>query len=317
MKGVITFGRMNPITQGHEKLINHVTDLARTLSASHRVVLSASQDKKKNPLDVTTKLKYAKHVFPNVNIIGASKDKPTILHHLSDMHSDGITDAHVVVGGDRKQEMSDLINKYNGTEGRHGLYNFNNITVHSAGDRDPDADDVSGMSASKLRSYVSAGDKEGFFSGLSTRMSPEYKENLYKDLRSSMKLDESVADKTAPELVILAMNGHEGAKAELKKRGITINNEVYHHYDVYKSGIKNKVSSHKGYIIHHGNDKPVVIKTMNGNKVSLRDKPIDSVHDAIRFIDDHLEKRLNPRKNYMRSIREATDFVLGLIHERR
>ena len=87
--GVLAFGRMNPPTVGHEKLVDKVHEIAKKHDAIHAVVLSHSQDAKKNPLTVEQKVKHAKKAFPNTNIVGASKEKPTIMHHASAMYEIG------------------------------------------------------------------------------------------------------------------------------------------------------------------------------------------------------------------------------------
>jgi hypothetical protein len=184
--GVLAFGRMNPPTAGHEKLVDKVHKVAKEHNASHQVVLSHSQDKKKNPLSAEDKVKHAKRAFPNTNVLAASKDKPTILHHASDMHKAGIKHLHVVAGSDRHEEMHNLLHKYNGQKAAHGNYNFKSITVHSSGARDPDAEGTTGISASKMRAHAESGNKSEFHKGAPSSMSTEHKDELYHDVRKSM-----------------------------------------------------------------------------------------------------------------------------------
>lgn len=184
--GVLAFGRMNPPTIGHAKLVEKVHQIANKHDAIHAVVLSHSQDAKKNPLDVETKVKHAKKAFPNTNIVGASKDKPTIMHHASAMYDAGARHLHVVAGSDREEEYKKLLNTYNGKEGKHGYYNFKTITIHSAGHRDPDAEGAEGMSASKMREHATNGNEEEFHKGLPDTMSKKDKSSLYHDLRKGM-----------------------------------------------------------------------------------------------------------------------------------
>lgn len=184
--GVMAFGRMNPPTIGHEKLVNKVKELAQKYDADHRVVLSHSQDAKKNPLDVATKVKHAQKAFPDTNIIGASKEQPTIMHHAAAMYASGTRHLHVVAGSDREEEYKKLLSTYNGKDGKHGYYNFKTITIHSAGHRDPDAEGAEGMSASKMREHAAAGNEKEFHSGLPDTMSKKDKSNLYHDLRKGM-----------------------------------------------------------------------------------------------------------------------------------
>ena len=184
--GVLAYGRMNPPTVGHQQVVDKVHEVAAKHSAEHRLVLSHSQDSKKNPLPIDKKVEHAKNAFPGTNIVAASKESPTIMHHAAEMHKSGVKHLHVVAGSDRIPEYKKLLNAYNGKEGKHGHYNFKSITLHSAGERDPDSEGVSGVSGTKMREFASSGDKKSFHSNLPTKMKPEHKEALYKDLRKSM-----------------------------------------------------------------------------------------------------------------------------------
>jgi len=185
---VMAFGRMNPPTAGHEKLVQHMHDTAKKYNADHTLVLSGSHDTKdgKNPLSPEQKLKHARNAFPGTNIVVADKDKPTLLHHASDMHKQGVTHLHFAGGSDRKP-MADLLQKYNGVKGAHGYYNFKKISFENAGERDEKAKGVAGVSGTKLRELAAAGKKQEFHSHLSSQMKPEHKDELYNDLRKAMK----------------------------------------------------------------------------------------------------------------------------------
>lgn len=187
--GVLAFGRMNPPTVGHEKVVDKVKQVAKKHNATHQIVLSHSQDAKKNPLSADQKVKHAKRAFPDTNIKAASKEHPTIMHHASEMHKQGVQHLHVVAGSDRKEEYKKLLSSYNGKEGKHGHYNFKSITVHSAGHRDPDAEGSTGMSASKMREHASSGKEKEFHKGLPSSMSKEHKSELYHDVRKGMGHD--------------------------------------------------------------------------------------------------------------------------------
>lgn len=178
---VLSYGRMNPPTEGHRKLVDKVKEEARKRNADHRIVLSHSQDQKKNPLGVDSKLKYAKEFFPNTNLVGASKELPTIMHHAKDLHKSGVKHLVVVAGEDRKEEYEKLLNRYNGKE-----YNFNKIEVVSAGKRDPNSEGTEGISASKMRDFVVKGDKESFYRGLPKGAKKESGENLYNEIHRTM-----------------------------------------------------------------------------------------------------------------------------------
>jgi nicotinamide mononucleotide adenylyltransferase len=87
---VLAFGRMNPITNGHEKLVNKVKDIAAKVGGSHHIVLSHSQDPKKNPLSAAQKVKHASHAFPGTNFTAASKKAPTFFDHAEKLHKQGV-----------------------------------------------------------------------------------------------------------------------------------------------------------------------------------------------------------------------------------
>ena len=163
-KGVVfTFGRFNPPTTGHEKLVKKLNSMKSygdvLLFSSH------SNDKVKNPLSHRDKIKYLKAFFgKQVNVIDA--DVRQIFQILVFLHNKKYTKIKMVVGSDRVREFDNIIKKYNSVKGRHGFYKFNEILVVSAGERDPDADDVSGMSASKMREFAEKGDFDSFKEGV-------------------------------------------------------------------------------------------------------------------------------------------------------
>lgn len=185
---VLAFGRMNPITNGHEALVNKIHDVAKQHNAGHTLVVSHSNDPKKNPLTSAQKVKHAKHAFPGTNVTASSKDKPTILHHASDLHAKGVQHLHVIAGSDRVPAMKELLHKYNGMPSKDGHpgYNFKSITVHSAGERDPDAEGTTGISASKMRAHAAAGDKKAFHAGAPSKMTAAHKDAMYHDVRKGM-----------------------------------------------------------------------------------------------------------------------------------
>lgn len=180
---VFAFGRMNPPTTGHQALVDKVKQTAAQHNADHEIVLSHTQDSNKNPLSAEDKLRHAQTMFPNTNISVASKQQPTLIQHLTRLHKAGYTHAVIVGGSDRIPEYRKLIEKYNG---HPDLFNFKKVSFVSAGERDPDAQDVSGMSASKMRSYAKQGNFDQFKQGV-----PKLGDSaqLYKDVRKGMELD--------------------------------------------------------------------------------------------------------------------------------
>lgn len=184
---VTTFMRANPPTSGHEKVVKKVMDLADKVGGSHSVILSHSHDQKKNPLSPSQKLKHARRAFPGANISVSSKESPTFLSHAAQLHAQGVKNLHVVVGQDRVNEFKTLLNKYNGVKGTHGGYNFDKIEVHSAGDRDPDAEGTEGVSGTRMREHAKNNDFESFRKGTSSSMKPEHAKEMFIDIQRGMK----------------------------------------------------------------------------------------------------------------------------------
>ena len=187
---VLAFGRMNPPTVGHAKLVDKVKDIADEVGGTHHVVISHSQDAKKNPLSAQDKVKHAKRFFPDTNISTSDKEHPNFLSQASKLHKAGVTHLHMVAGSDRTGEYHKILNQYNGVKGVHGHFNFKNIKVHSAGERDPDAEGVSGMSASKMRGHAEKGNIKEFKKGIPKHVSPEHAKELYSDVRKGMQIKE-------------------------------------------------------------------------------------------------------------------------------
>jgi hypothetical protein len=182
----ITFGRFNPPTIGHERLLDKVAKEAKTSGGEYRIYPSRSEDPKKNPLDAGTKIKYMRQAYPDhANAIVDSPDMRTIFDVLSALDADGYSSVNIVVGGDRVSEFNSLAQKYNGD-----LYTFDEIRVVSAGGRDPDAEGVEGMSASKLRKAAAEDDFESFSKGMSKGLGKEGTEKLYLTLRQAMQVEE-------------------------------------------------------------------------------------------------------------------------------
>ena len=185
---VFTFGRFNPPTTGHEKLIQKVASVAG--NNPFRIYPSYSQNQKKDPLPFPLKIAYMRKMYPKYarNII-ADKDAKTAINIATKLHDEGFKNVTMVVGSDRVNEFSSLLKKYNGVEGkRHGFYKFDNINVVSAGERDPDAEGVTGMSASKMRQAASDSDFDSFSKGLPSGFKDGKK--LYLDVRKHMGIRE-------------------------------------------------------------------------------------------------------------------------------
>ena len=185
---VFAFGRFNPPTTGHEKLINKVKQVAG--SNPYKIYPSFSQNPKKDPLPHSLKVAYMRKMFrSHAKNIVADKKAITAMHIVVKLYDDGYRNLVMVAGSDRVKEFQSLLTKYNGVSGkRHGYYKFDTLDVVSAGERDPDAEGVSGMSASKMRAAAYEGDLESFKTGLPTGFKEA--EKLYKDVRKYMGLRE-------------------------------------------------------------------------------------------------------------------------------
>lgn len=182
---VLTYGRFNPPTVGHAKLVDHVLKQ----KGDHHIFVSHSQDSKKNPLSASEKVHYLKTMYPNhaKSIHAASKESPTIFHAAAGMHKAGYHHLHVVVGSDRVKEFHEKLHKYNGKFDKNGNgFHFKSIKVSSAGDRDPDAEGVEGMSASKMREHALSGNKEGFKSGLHPTLH-KHADEMMKKIKDRIK----------------------------------------------------------------------------------------------------------------------------------
>ena len=186
---IFTFGRFNPPTVGHEKLITAVQSVAKSKGGDFFVYPSHSQDPKKNPLSQPQKIKYMKKMFPKYkrNIV-ASTGK-TALAIASELYSKGYTNLVMVVGSDRVQEFQRILDRYNGEDKAHGFYDYDKIEVVSAGERDPDAEGVEGMSASKMRAAAVAGDFKSFRMGTPKTLSDADTKKMFNDIRKGMQLE--------------------------------------------------------------------------------------------------------------------------------
>ena len=188
---VFTFGRFNPPTSGHEKVVNAVAAQQKKNSGSKMYVYAShSNDPKRNPLSHSKKVAYMRKMLPKYkrNIV-ASKAR-NIFEIATELHDKGHRAIVMVVGSDRVTEFDELLNTYNGVEGRHGYYGFDNIEVISAGERDPDAEGITGMSATKMRDEAEGGNFDSFKTGIPDTMSDADKKKMYFDVRKGMGIRE-------------------------------------------------------------------------------------------------------------------------------
>ena len=178
----IVFGRFNPPTVGHEKLLSQAQKTAA--GGDLKIYPSRTQDPKKNPLDPDMKISYMKKMFPDYeeSIINDSEMK-SIFNVLTTASDEGYENVNIIVGSDRQAEFENLATKYNGE-----LYNFGEIRVISAGARDADAEGVEGMSASKMRKAVVDNDYDAFRRGTPKALNDGDTQALFDAVRSGMKV---------------------------------------------------------------------------------------------------------------------------------
>ena len=284
-----TWGRMNPPTIGHEKLL---TALSRKAGNNpYFVYLSQSTDPKKNPLPYKDKIKIARKMFPRharrIMLDAKVRNLFDILTKLYDMGYKNVT---MVVGADRVQEFDVLMNKYNGKKGRHGFYNFRSMNVASAGDRDPDAEGATGMSASKMRAAAGKGDFTSFSQGLPKTFSNADAKNLFNTVRKGMGLKEQ-----------------REYKNHIQLNPISETREQYVTGDLYNVGDKVivKESDEVGQVTHLGANYVIVEK--NGSQkrywlesIELLEKP------TVAQDPDVKDKKGTQPKKYFAGLKPST-----------
>lgn len=200
----LAFGRMNPPTIGHKKLV----DVVASQPGDPYLFITHTQKPKTDPLDFQTKLKFATKFFPNVTV--GDSEVNTIIKALQKLESMGYTSITYVAGSDRVEDFKNLITKYNGKD-----YNFNNISVVSAGERDPDADGAEGMSASKMRASAMSDDFDTFKQGV---VDQSLANALYDAVRKGMGLTERELSKGEEKEKERIVKGMKKAKGGFKKR---------------------------------------------------------------------------------------------------
>ncbi len=183
---VFSFGRFNPPTTGHAKLVDVLNRIAKKVGGDPILFTSHSNDKKKNPLPHKAKINFLRKFFKKkVGVPDISAR--TVFDICNALQEQGYTNVVMVVGSDRVKEFELLLKKYNKVKGRHGFYDFKSIEVVSAGNRDASATDVSGMSASKMRDAAERGAFDEFQQGVPNK---RFADLLYKAVRKGMGINE-------------------------------------------------------------------------------------------------------------------------------
>jgi len=173
---VFAFGRMNPPTAGHKK----IGEVIKAQPGDPFIFITHTQNTKTDPLSFSQKLTFAQKMFPMIKV--GDKAVRTWVQAMQKLEQMGYTDIVYVAGSDRVNEFNELLNKYNGRD-----YNFNSIKVVSAGERDPDAQGLEGMSASKMRDLAARGDKRTFVNAVP--IDPKTAEEMYNQVRTGLQLD--------------------------------------------------------------------------------------------------------------------------------
>ncbi len=265
-----TFGRFNPPTVGHEKLLNAVKEHSK--GGPYRIYVSPSHDNKKNPLAPREKIGHMREMFPkHARQIASDHDSSNILQVCSKLYDQGYSSITAVVGSDRVDEFNTLLKKYNGSKSltTNGFYNFKSIKVVSAGDRDPDSDDVAGVSASKMRAAAQSGDHVAFAKGLPHGYKSS--KQLYSAVRRGLGLEEATE---VPHLQLDPIS--ETREAYVQGGLFAIDEEVVLAKSGQKAAIKHLGSNYLVVQLNESGERKRVWLT-DVNKVSIEKISIDQV----------------------------------------
>ena len=277
-----TFGRMNPPTIGHGKVMDTLAQ--KSGKSDYKVFVSQSQDAKKNPLSYTDKIKHTRKMFPkHARNIMVDKSVKTAINAMVALYDQGYKSVTMVVGDDRITEFEVLLNKYNGTKARHGFYNFKNIKVVSAGKRDPDSAGVEGMSASKQRENASKNDFVSFSQGVPKSMSNPDTRKLFNDVRKGMGLKEASEFRNHLELETVSETREKFVAGELFEVGDMV---------VVKESDEIATISILGanYVIVETNDGKKMRKWLESVELISEDVTQGQLNDLEKFGDRLLKK---------------------------
>lgn len=278
------FGRFNPPTVGHEKLINKVKDTAKEHGASAHIVTSHSEGTSKDPLPQKAKIGYLKKVAgKGPKVSGSSKEAPSVLDAATNLHKQGYRHLVMVAGSDRVDEYHKLLHKYNNVPSKHGHYNFKSIKVVSAGQRDPDAEGVEGMSGTKMRAHARAGEMDKFKSGLPTSLHPHAEEianhirSVKEDFENPYRYDWGTPEGT---LYMQKMTPGENTKmcptgsvwSTTKAKCVPIR-EAYHASEIFNLGtVVESKTGELGEIVYRGSSYvTLVLESGNTKKYWIND----------------------------------------------
>lgn len=292
---VFAFGRMNPPTAGHEKLMMKVVDVAKKNGATPFLFVSHTQDAKKNPLTSKQKVKYIKLGVPAIakNVVYDTSIKSPFdaLKHIEEL---GYTDVIMIAGQDRVLEFKKTIGQYVNHPDPEKSFNLDSFTVVSAGARDPDAEGVTGISGSKMREFAIKNDFSSFKQGVPSNLSDKFAREMFDAIRKSMKVTEmfeeiqrvtnslniprskmpQIKKDHIPEFIsMLKSHGVNISKRDVSIRSLKptqneINvDKVKDKYDKFVDGkeIKPFIVSHDNYILD-GHHQLFALKTLDADQ---------------------------------------------------
>jgi len=302
---VMAFGRFNPPTVGHEKLIQKVSQVAKEHKGEAHVVASHSQGTMKDPLPQDKKLQYLHAISPgSVKVSGSSKEQPSLFHVASKLHAAGHSHLVMVAGSDRVDEYQKTLDKYNGVPGKHGYYNFKSIKVVSAGQRDPDAEGVEGMSGTKMRDHARNGRLETFKSGLPDALKPHAEEiadhirSVKEDYENPYRFDWGTPEGTEYMKKMTPDMKMECGKGETwsEERGMCVPvREAYVSGEIFKlNDLVESTDGTKGKIVYRGATY-VTIQSENGDTKKQWLKDVKTLQEDNISITQVKTKMLKPQ----------------------
>ena len=272
----VVFGRFNPPTIGHEKLLQAAEKAAQ--GGDFKIYPSRTQDPKKNPLDPDMKVSYMRKMFPKYEeqIVNDS-EMISIFNVLTTAYEEGYKNVNIIVGADRQAEFENLANKYN-----KDLYDFKQIRVISAGVRDADAEGVEGMSASKMRKAVMDDDFEAFKKGTPKGINDGETRTLFDAVRAGMG---GKKKKEVKELWQIAPRYDQR-----KLRENYIKKKVFRLGDIIESLSTGLI----GKIIRRGTNYLI---SVSENKVMFK----SWIHDVMEYTEKKMEGRMRDKThpNYL------------------
>ena len=312
------FGRFNPPTIGHEKLFEHVKNQSR--GGSYRIYASRSVDPKQNPLGFTEKVKFLRKMFPkHARSVMADKDVRNVLDVVVKLYDQGFTKVTMVAGSDRVKEFDILLNKYNGQKAKHGFYNFEGaINVVSAGERDPDAEGATGMSASKMRAAAQQNDLNLFSKGLPSSYNPT---ELFNAVRKGMGLKESRSFRKHVELPPISETREDYIEGSLFNVGnlvrIKESGEIgeiiicgSNYLMIECDGIKSRQWLDSVELVEEGGAGD--FGTTKALNKYLKDTPFSKIVEAEKLSKAEKEKRAKEREDLAEPGKLRKDFGKGL-----